>query len=104
MDEPIRHVFQIKVLAARPQITFVVPVSLKVAIDSGHESIAPDIKLATLVEKWLFDVLLNDVASLLAVYIGVGYDFLDLLELPAHLDTAAPVCVLSRLHYPNGLA
>lgn len=61
MNKSVCNVFQIKILATRPEVTLVIPVTLEVAVDGGEQSVTPNIKLPSLVEKGLFNVLLYDV-------------------------------------------
>lgn len=101
MNKPISNIFEVEVLAARPQISLIVPVTLQVAVDRSEESVAPDIKLPVLVEKGLLDIFLNDVGSLLAVDVCIRYNLLNLRELLADLNAATSISVFAWFHYPN---
>ena len=78
-----------------------VPVSLHVSVDGANQSEGPDVKLPILVEQGLFDVLLDDVASFVPVDVDILHKVLDLIDVLAHSNPAAPVGVLSGLHDPE---
>ena len=71
MNEPIRHVFQVEVLAARAQVALIVPVALQVTVNGGHQRVAADVELAVLVQQRSLDILLNNIRSLLAIEIRI---------------------------------
>jgi hypothetical protein len=104
MNKSISNVLQIEVLATCPKVALIVPITLEVSINSSQQSVAPNVKLPVFVEKRLLEVLLNDVGPLLAIDIGVRYDFLDLREFPADLNATAPISVFTGLDNPNLLS
>ena len=105
MDEPVLYIFQRKLLGRCAHIPLVVPVALKITVTRGDQNVAPDVEFAPLKEQRLFNVLLNYVTSLgSTVGDSVANDFLDLLQILAHVDPASSVGVLSRLHDPQRLA
>lgn len=100
VNKSVCNVLEIEVLAARAEVALVVPVTLQVSVDGGQQGVAPNIKLPSLVEKGLFNVLLYDVWPFLAVHVRVRHDFLYLRHLAANLNATAPVGVLARLDDP----
>ena len=102
MNQSVCDIFQVEILATRPQITFSVPITLKVPIYSCHQRVASNVKLSILIEQWAFYVFLNDVRSFLSIDMCVSHYITDLLELSAYLNTATSVSVLTRLYYPYG--
>ena len=77
---------------------------MQVTSNSAHQGEAPDIELASLVEQWLFYVLLNDVGPTVSIYVGVLHQRLYVVDVPADLDATASVGVLTWLHDPEGLS
>jgi hypothetical protein len=104
MNEPICHVLQVEIFTTCAKITFIIPVTLQVTVNCGHKSVSTDVKLAVLIQKRFFNVLLDNVRSLLAIEICIRYNFFDLRKFSAHLDATASICVFARLNYPNLLA
>jgi hypothetical protein len=78
MNKSVCHIFQVEVLAACPEIAFVVPVALQVTVDCCHQSVTTNVELAVLVKQGLFDVFLNNIRPLLTVNIRVLNDLLNL--------------------------
>lgn len=77
---------------------------MQIAVYRTHHREASDVELSTLVEKWFFDVFLNDVGATVAINICVLYQGLDVVYVTTNLNTAASISVLSRLDDPEGLA
>lgn len=101
MDHPVLHIFQVEVLAARPEVALVVPVALQVSVDCRHHCEAADVKLPVLIEQWLLNVLLNYVGPLLPIDGCVRDDVPYLGQVFADLNATATVRVLARLHDPD---
>ena len=57
MNEPIRHVFQVEVFAARAQVAFAVEVDLRPVVQQRPH---PDVELAFPVQQGPLQVLLDD--------------------------------------------
>lgn len=74
MNHAISGVLDVVLTAARSKVTVSVPVALEIPIDCRRQCEAPDVELAILVQQWPFDVLLNDVAPLVTVYILILND------------------------------
>ena len=61
MDETVGNIFQSEFFATGSEVAISIPISLQITIDCTHQSKTTDIKLSVFIEKWLFNVLLNDV-------------------------------------------
>lgn len=101
MNHPVCRVFEIVLTAARPQVSVRVPVGLQISIDCRAGRETPDIELPIFVEERLLDVLLDDVAAPMSVNHVSLDETLDMIEVAAHLDTTASICILSWLHNPK---
>ena len=101
MNKPVGDILESELTATGPQVAIGVPVALKVAVDCGHQSEAPDVKLSVLVKKRLFDVLLNDVTSLYTIDSSVLYKSLNMIQVFAHLNSTSSVGILSRFNDPE---
>ena len=101
VNQPIGDILQVKIFAACSQIALIVPVSLKISIDWGHQSVASNVELSVFVEKRFLDVLLDNVWTLLAVYDLVWDDVFNLGKFSADLDATTSVCVFTWFNYPN---
>ena len=73
---------------------------MQVAIYRCAHSIAPNIKLSVLVEQRLLDILLNDVAAPMPIHLLRLNQALDMIQVSTDLDTAATICVFTRLDNP----
>jgi hypothetical protein len=69
----------------------------------GH-GVHADVELPTLVEQGLLEVLLNNVGALTAVDGCAINDLLDLIQIAAHCNPAATVCIFAWLHNPEAVA
>ncbi len=49
MNKSVCHIFKVEILAACSQITFIIPVTLQVAIDSSKYSEASNVELSIFV-------------------------------------------------------
>lgn len=101
MDVPVRNVLKRVFSATCTQVSIGVPVALQVPVDRAHQGKTPNVELTVLVEEGLLDILLYDVTSLNTVYGSILYQALDVIKVFAHLDSTAPVCVLSWLDDPQ---
>jgi len=104
MHQPVGYVLHAVLLARGSQIAVLIPVGLQVIIDGGGHDEAPDIELPILVQQRSFNILLDDVGSLLASVLVVGADALDMGQVSAYVDTTASVGILARLYNPHFLA
>lgn len=104
MDHSIFVVLGAVLPRAGPQIPVLVPVALEVAVHSCCQRVGPDVELAIFVQEGLFDVLLDNVRSFLAVYLGIINDALNMVQVSADLDPSASVCVLTWLDDPHRVA
>ena len=100
MNHAVGRVFDIVFAAARAQVPILVPVALEVAPDRRCQGVATDVELPTLVQQRPLNVLLNDVAALMAIDLLRLDQLLYMVQIAADLDTAAPVCVLAGLDDP----
>ena len=103
MNVSVRNVLERKLLAAGSEVAICVPVALQVSVYGAHHGECSNIKLASLVEEWLLDVLLHDIGPFVAVDVRVLDQALDVVQVATHLDAAASVGVLSRFDDPNVL-
>ena len=100
MNQPVLYVFNVVLATGRPQVSFRVEVTLKIAIDGRGQRIEPDVELSALVEHWTLAVLLNDVRAFLAINHVVADYLLNLSQIAAHSDPAATVRIFARFHDP----
>ena len=100
VNQPVLYVFNVVLATGRPQVSFRVEVTLKIAIDGRGQRIEPDVELSALVEHWTLAVLLNDVRAFLAINHVVADDLLNLSQIAAHSDPAATVRIFARFHDP----
>ena len=104
MYHTIGCVFQVVLAATRPKVPVCVPVRLQVSVLGRAERVAPNVELPILVQERLLDVLLNDIAAPVAVYLLCLNQTLDVIQVATDLDTATSVRVLSRLYDPELVA
>ena len=76
---------------------------MEVPINCRRQSVTANVELTILVKEWFLDVFLDYIGSLLAVYLGIIYDRLNVVDITADLDACAPVCVLTRLNNPHSV-
>ncbi len=76
VDQPVGDILQAELLAARPEVSLIVPVTLQIPIHCGQQCVAPNIELSLPVEHWLLDVFLYNVRPLLPIDHGSGYNVL----------------------------
>ena len=69
VDHAVGGIFEIVLAAARPQVAVSVPVRLQVSVGCRAQGEAANVELSVLVKKRLFDVLLNDVAAPMPIYL-----------------------------------
>jgi hypothetical protein len=100
VNQPVLYVFNVVLATGRPQVSFRVEVTLKIAIDGRGQRIEPDVELSALVEHWTLAVLLNDVRAFLAIDHVVADDLLDLSQFATHGDPAATIRIFARFHDP----
>ena len=101
MNHAVRRILEIILATARPQVAILVPVALQVSIICRHQREASNIELAIFVKQGLLDVFLDDVTAFVTVDLLGLNERLDVVEVTTHLDAAAPVRVLARLHNPE---
>ena len=104
MNHAIGGVLDVVLAAAGSQVAVLIPVALQVSVDCGRQSVAADVELAILVEKGSFDVLLDDVATPMAVHLLRLNQTLDVVEVTADLDATATIGVLTWLDDPQIIA
>ena len=104
MNHSVGRVLDVVLAAARPQVAVLVPVALQVSVDRSCHSVAANVEFTILVEKGSLNVLLDDVAALVAVHLLCLDQLLDVVEVTADLDTTASVGVLARLDDPKIVA
>ena len=76
---------------------------MEVPINCRRQSVTANVELTILVKEWFLDVFLDYIGSLFAVYLGIIYDRLNVIDITADLDACAPVCVLARLNNPHSV-
>ena len=101
MNKSISNILKIEILATGPKVSFIVPITLEVAVNCSQQSVAPYVKLPVLIKKRLFNIFLDNVGPLLPVNISVRNDFLNLWKFLANLDATTSVSILTRFDYPN---
>ena len=104
MDHSVGRILDVVLATARPQVAVLVPVALQVSVDRGGHGVAANVEFAILVEQGPLDVLLDDVAALVAVHLLRLDQLLDVVEVAADLDTAATIGVLAGLDDPQIVA
>ena len=104
MNHSVGRVLDVVLAAARPQVAVLVPVGLQVSVDRSCHGVSANVEFAILVEKGPLNVLLDDVAALVAVHLLCLDQLLDVVEVTADLDTTASVGVLARLDDPKIVA
>ena len=72
MYQSVRNILNVEFFAACSQVPFVIPVALKISIDSSYQSVAANVKLPLFVKQRLFNVLLDYIRSLLAIDMSVA--------------------------------
>lgn len=84
-------------------ITVFIPVAFYYAVDWGHHDVVSKIKLTLVVEKWPFDVSLNDESTICPISISLSLfqQSFYLFQLEAHFYAMASVAILSWLHNPS---
>jgi hypothetical protein len=102
VDQLVLELAEHVLAAGRTQVTFFVNVYLHITIHSRAKHISSNIKLSTMDEQWIVDILL-DYASSTAVRRRVLYDALDLIKVSGNLDTMASVRILTWFDDPNVL-
>ena len=100
MNISVGYILQCEFLAGSSQITLLIEIALEISIDRAHHGEASDIELSVFIEKWLFDVLLDDIGSSAAVDVSVLDQTFDVVKVLAHLNAATPIGVLTRFHNP----
>ena len=76
---------------------------MEISIYCAHHREASDVELSIFVEKWFFDVLLDNIGSSAAVDVGVLYQTFDVVKVFAHLNAATSICVLAWFYNPEVL-
>ena len=104
MNHAIGSVLDVVLAAAGSQVAVLVPVALEVSVDRGRQRVAADVELATLVQKGPLNVLLNDVATPVAVHLLRLDQTLDVIEVTADLDATTTIGVLTWLDDPQIVA
>lgn len=104
MDEAVVRILNVVLAAARAQVALSVEVALQVSVGGCGHRIHADVELATFVEQWLLQVLLNYVGAFPPVDHRVADDRTNLIQIAAHLDSAPSVRVLTRLDDPETVA
>ena len=98
---PVGYVFSRELSATSSEVSFLVPVTLHIAIDSAHHCEASYVKLSILVQQRLFDVLLNDVTPFVPIHIRVQNQVFNTVKVFADINATPSVGVLARLDDPN---
>ena len=104
MNHPILVILGRVLSRAGPKISIHVPVPLEVAVDCRRKCVASDVKLAIFIQEWSFNIFLDYIGAFLAVNLLIVDNWLDVIYVPAHLDSSSTVCVLARLYYPHAMA
>ena len=104
MNHAISCVLDVVLAAAGSQVAILIPVALEVSVDSGRQSVTADVELATLVEKGPLNVLLNDVATPVAIHLLCLDKTLDMVKVTADLDATSTIGILTRLDDPQIIA
>lgn len=86
-----------------PYVASLEPISFESAVYHCCKHVVSDIKLSSLVQKWSFDVFLEDKGlwSAIIMLTSSFQNVLNLLKWEANYDSIASVCKLSRLDNPN---
>lgn len=77
---------------------------MQVTVDSSHDGVASDVKLAIFVEQRLLDVLLNDITTSRTSYHCVLNQTSDLGEVLADSNATSSICVFTRFDNPQMFA
>jgi hypothetical protein len=100
VDHPIAGVIQIELFRRSTDVTIVVPVPFKTAINSGDENVASDVELSPVDQETVFQIFLDNHASL-AVLNTLHQLFLQLGTVGVHSDTKTAIRVFARLYNPH---
>ena len=103
MCKSIRDIVKIKLVGTRTDISLLIPISSKDAVNAGHEHVPTDIKLPHLVKERPVHVLLYDVCDTIAIVVLLlGKDYLtDLRQFFANLNPVPTVGIFAWFNYPN---
>jgi len=71
MNEFIAEILERKLSGACPEISISVPITLHVSINGAHHCESPYVEFTIFVKKWLLNVLLDDIGSLVSIDVGV---------------------------------
>lgn len=101
MYKSIADIFKIKLSTGCPQVSFVIPIALEVAIDRVQQEETSDIEFPPSIKKWSFDIFLNYIASFVPIDLSVIHYFPNTLEIFADINSTALIRVLSWFDYPK---
>lgn len=99
MDQFVVQIMYWVLSAWCSQIAFFVKIGFEIPIDWSHQSIRSYIKLPSVDQKWIVNVLLNNTGSL-SIMCWIKYNFFDLIEFSCNLYTLTSICVFSWFDYP----
>ena len=100
VNHPIRQIKKWKLTTRRSQIALLVIVGFVIAIMTGGHAEGADVKLPTMNQEWIVDVLLDDAGFLGGARI-IRNNLLQLMPLFRNLNSHPSVRALARLGYPN---
>ena len=67
MNVLVVQFLNIKLLAASPDVSVLIEIALEATIDGSHKTIAPEVKLPVVDEKWMIYVLLDNESLVLGL-------------------------------------
>jgi len=102
MDELVGKVAHIEFAARGAKVAFFVEVSFVIAIHRSYHGVGPDVKLASIYQKRIVDVLLDNACTLLGLCV-LSYQILDFGEIFGYLDALSPVGIFAWLDDPDVL-
>merc|ERR1719330_1401246 len=100
MNHTIVDIVQVKFSTRGSNVSFLVVIAFKVAIDTCSHGICANIKLSSIVQKRVVDILLNYTGSLSRLC-ALFYDSFDIIVFFCNLDPLSSICVLSRFYNPH---
>lgn len=99
MYKPILQMLQTELLAGSSNIPLLVPIPLDYSVDCCEKDVAPEVKFATVVQKRIFEVFLDDHGAL--VLAARSHQCFYLRQRRKDADAVASVGVLPWLANPN---
>ena len=100
MNHAIVDIVQVEFSTRSSNVSLLVVISFKVAIDTCSHGICANIELSSVVQKRVVDILLHYAGSF-PRFSALFYDSFDIIVFFCNLDPLPSICVLSRFYNPH---